>query len=58
MQLDMQAIYYIVAAIVSIIGLVAGLIIKIAKSDGAKKRAQTALEIADETMKVLEIVKK
>lgn len=58
MQIDMQSIYYIVAAIVSIIGLIAGLIVKIAKSDGAKKRAQTALEIADETLKVLEIVKK
>jgi len=57
MQLDMQAIYYIIAAIVSIIGLVAGLVIKIAKSDGAKKRAQTALVIADEAAKILKIVK-
>ena len=57
MEIDIQAIYYIIAAIVSVIGLIAGLVIKIAKSDGAKKRAQTALVIADEAQKILKIVK-
>ena len=57
MQIDMQTIYYIVAAAVLVIGAVAGLVARLAKSEKVKRKAQEVADVAAEHLRLLAVVK-
>ena len=57
MALNMETIYYAIAAAMLVIGVIAALIAKSVKSDKAKRNAKAVAEACAEHLKLLQIVK-